>query len=89
MNLDLPEPCPQLPGTVSLATFVEQRLHITLDTFELPGAHLHGVTVVDSKCFDSDADAAFRLSFWQSTQTYMNYLKHHQVRSAACLTLLQ
>ena len=63
MNLDLPEPCPQLPDTVSLATFVEQRLHITLDTFELPGAHLHGVTVVDSKCFESDADAAFRLSF--------------------------
>ena len=46
MNLDLPEPCPQLPDTVSLATFVEQRLHVTLNTFELPGAHLHGVTVV-------------------------------------------
>ena len=63
MNLDLPEPCPELPDTVSLATFVEQRLHTTLDSFELAGARLYGVTVVDSKEFDQDVDAAFRLSF--------------------------
>ncbi len=63
MNLDLPEPCPELPDTVSLATFVEQRLHATLDSFELATARLYGVTVVDSTAFAQDDDASFRLSF--------------------------